>query len=92
MGRTEQSDVGLRRREVAPTIVPLIINFGPSYRLFSGAADGHAAIVRSSFVAGLYDTWAAVEGATNSCAMQVNFTPLAAFQLLRMPLNFFVHD
>lgn len=87
IGWTEQSDVVLRRREVASTIVPLIINFGAPYRLYSGAENGGDAVVRSSFVAGLYDTWVAVEGATSSCAMQVNFTPLAAFQLLRTPLS-----
>lgn len=91
LGWTEQSDMVLRRREVASTIVPLIINFGPSYRLFSGA-DGAGVrrangVERSSFVAGLYDTWAAVEGATTSCALQVNFTPFASFQLLRTPLS-----
>ena len=91
VGWTEQSDVVLRRREIASTIVPLIINLGPSYRLFSGADDARgdsvSGVERSSFVAGLYDTWAAVEGATTSCVLQVNFTPFAAFQLLRTPLS-----
>lgn len=87
IGWTERSDVVLRRREVASTMVPLIINFGAPYRLFSGATQGGDAVARSSFVAGLYDTWAAVEGPTFSCAMQVNFTPFAAFQLLRTPLS-----
>ena len=91
VGWTEQSDVVLRRREIASTIVPLIINLGPSYRLFSGADDARGdsvhGVERSTFVAGLNDTCAAVEGATTSYVLQVNFTPFAAFQLLRTPLS-----
>lgn len=87
MGWTEESRVIVRRREAAGTIIPLIINFGAPYRVFSGADTESSGVTRTSFVAGLYDTWVAVEGARQSCALQVNFSPLAAFQLFGIPLS-----
>jgi AraC-like DNA-binding protein len=72
---------------VAGTLVPWIINFGAPYRVFGGADTHDRGVARGSFVAGLYDTWAAVEAPTQSCALQVNFTPFAAWQLLRVPLS-----
>ncbi len=87
VGWTEHTANPVRRIEAAGTIIPLILNFGAPYRLLSGADGGQRSLARGSFMAGLYDTWAAVDGAHESCALQVNFTPLAAFQLLRTPLH-----
>ena len=77
-GWTESTRFPIQRRELASTVVPLIISFGPPYRLTSGResqATGSArATVRQTFVAGLYDTWVAVDSATTSCALQVSAT------------------
>lgn len=85
-GWTEHARRPVRRRELASTVVPLIINFGPSYRLLSGHDADSRGIERSSFVAGLYDTWVAVDSASTSCALQVNFTPLGAHLVLQCPM------
>jgi len=86
MGWTEHTRLPIRRREVAGTIIPIIINFGAQYDVFSGADTHERGERRGSFVAGLYDTWAAVEGPADSCALQVNLTPFAARALLGVPL------
>jgi AraC-like DNA-binding protein len=85
-GWTEHTRHPVRRRELASTVVPLIINFGPTYRLLSGHDADERGIERSSFVAGLYDTWVAVDSAPTSCALQVNFTPLGAHLVLQCPM------
>lgn len=85
-GWTEHSRRPVRRRELASTVVPLIINFGPSYRLVAGHEADDLGIERSSFVAGLYDTWVDVDSASTSCALQVNFTPPAARLVLQRPM------
>jgi AraC-like DNA-binding protein len=85
-GWTEHSRRPVRRRELASTVVPLIINFGSSYRLVSGHETGGRGIERGSFVAGLYDTWVDVDSASTACALQVNFTPLGARLVLQRPM------
>lgn len=87
LGWTEYTTRLVRRREVASTIVPLIINFGAPYQVFGGADATPSGTSQSSFAAGLYDTWAAVEGGTHSCALQVNLTPLAAHTIFRVPMS-----
>jgi AraC-like DNA-binding protein len=87
LGWTEQTTRPVRRREVASTIVPIIINFGAPYRVFGGADATAGGQLRGSFAAGLYDTWAAVEGGVHSCALQVNLTPFAAHALFRVPMS-----
>ncbi len=87
VGWTECTTRPIRRTEVAGTIIPLIINFGAPYRVFAGVGADVSGADRSSFVAGLYDTWAAVESASSSCALQVNLTPFAAHRLLRVPMH-----
>jgi AraC-like DNA-binding protein len=84
-GWTEQTIAPVRRLEVASPIIPLILNFGPSYRLTDGQRID--AYTRDSFVAGVYDTWVAVEGSTHGCAAQVNFTPIGARVLLQRPMH-----
>jgi methylphosphotriester-DNA--protein-cysteine methyltransferase len=84
---TEHTSRPVRRLETASAIVPMIINFGPAYRLFSGTDVEVSGAVQQSFVAGLYDSWVAVEGATTACAMQVNFTPLGARILTGIPMH-----
>ena len=54
-GWTEQTVAPVRRLEIASPIIPLILNFGPSYRLTDGQRTD--AYTCDSFVAGVYDTW-----------------------------------
>jgi AraC-like DNA-binding protein len=61
-GWTEQTTQPVIRREVASTIIPLIINFGDAYRLHTGTES--IGVVRHSFVAGVYDTWVRVASAS----------------------------
>lgn len=99
-GWTEQTTQPVIRREVASTIIPLIINFGDAYRLHAGTDAG--SVVRHSFVAGVYDTWvnvAAATGAadaradttrscvTRSCALQVNLTPIGAHRVFACDMD-----
>lgn len=64
-GWTEQTTQPVIRREVASTVIPLIINFGDAYRLHAGTDS--ESVVRHSFVAGVYDTWVSV-AAASACA------------------------
>ncbi len=86
-GWAEYTTRPARRREYAGTIVPLIINFGPSYRLVAGTDSSCSGVQRGSFVAGVYDTWVDVDSATTSLALQVNLTPLGARTVLQRPLS-----
>lgn len=90
-GWTEYAEYPVPRRELASTIVPLIINFGPRYRLTAGpssnATSPSAPVQRHSFVAGVHDTWVSVESARESCALQVNMTPLGAHLVLQSPMH-----
>lgn len=72
------------RRECAAAIVPLIVNFGPAYSLTSPA---HSTQRHASFIAGVYDTWVDVAGATTADAVQVNLTPLAAHRVFGVPMS-----
>lgn len=76
LGWIEQTSRPVRRREIASTVIPLILNLGPRY----GISDDRAPQVvrsRGSFIAGLADGCTFVESATESYAIQVNFAPLA---------------
>lgn len=85
LGWREQTTRALRRRETASGIIPLIINLGPAYRVIPGGAV--AGETRTSFVAGLYETWVDVEGPLTTTAIQVNLTPLGARRLLGVPMD-----
>ena len=85
VGWREQTSRMLRRRETASGIIPLIINLGPAYRVITpGAPSGDT---RTSFLAGLYESWVDVEGPLATTAIQVNFTPLAARSLFGIPMD-----
>jgi AraC-like DNA-binding protein len=86
LGWREQTTRTLRRRETASGIIPLIVNLGPAYRVIPGAGAG-GACSRSSFIAGLYDTWVDVEGPLATEAIQVNFTPIGARTLFGVPMD-----
>ena len=84
LGWREQTARTLRRRETASGIIPLIINLGSPYRVIPGAGAGDT---RTSFIAGLYEAWVDVEGPLATTAIQVNFTPIAARELFRVPMG-----
>jgi AraC-like DNA-binding protein len=67
----------LRRRELPSGEVVLVLGFGPPIRV-----DGQR---RSSFVAGLHGSHATTEHDGRQHGLQVNLTPLGAFQLFGPP-------
>lgn len=85
LGFREETIRPLARRECATLRVPLILNLGAPYQVSLGASRSPRQL--SSFVAGVSDIPAVVLGATQSCAMQVDLTPLGARALLRRPLD-----
>lgn len=85
LGWTEQTSRPVRRREVASTVIPLILNLGPRY-VISDSRAPHIVHSRGSFIAGLADGCTFVGGATESCAIQVNFAPLDAYRLFGVPM------
>ncbi len=87
VGWTQHTTMPVTRREVAGTIIPIILNLSSPYRIVSGHDDAPRSVIRHSFVAGLYDTWVAVEGARESSALQVNLTPLGARAMLAVPMH-----
>jgi AraC-like DNA-binding protein len=85
LGFREETIRPLARREVATLRVPLILNLGAPYQVTVGSSARPEAF--SSLVAGVSDMPAVVQGATHSCAMQVDLTPLGARALFRRPLD-----
>jgi AraC-like DNA-binding protein len=65
--------------------VPLIVNFGASWRVARSALGAHE--LRDSFVAGLHEhsTFVASEGAAR--CIQVDFTPIGAHLFFGLPMH-----
>lgn len=84
-GYAEQTPHTIQRREVPSGILPLIINFGPSFRILD-PEDPDRGEARDSFVAGLHETYALVESTGTAYCMQVNLTPVGARRLLGLPM------
>lgn len=85
VGWREHTSLPAVRREVAGTTVPFIVTFDGTFALRSG--DGGAEDQRGSFVAGVYDRWIDIGMPRDSCAMQINLTPIAARRLFGVPLS-----
>ena len=85
LGWIEQTSRPVRRREIASSAIPLILNLGPRYLISDGRAP-HVMLSRRSFIAGLADGCTFVDSATESCAIQVNFAPLDAYRLFGVPM------
>jgi AraC-like DNA-binding protein len=75
------------RREVPTGIVPLIVNFGSAFDVASPETPAGSKSKFSSFVAGQYDSFALVSSTGLSRCVQVNFTPIGAYRLLRLPMD-----
>ncbi|MEO8448403.1 MAG: helix-turn-helix domain-containing protein [Gemmatimonadota bacterium] len=87
LGWTEQTSRVIGRREYPSRIVPLILNLGPPYRVSWGNAGKAPPESVGSFLSGLSDTFAVVEGATHSSALQVDLAPASAYMLFGVPMD-----
>lgn len=84
-GYREWSGQSIVRREPAVSVFPLILNFGPTFRISGDYSPGGPRDL-SSFVAGLGGAYAIVESAGAAYCMQANLSPLGAYRLLGLPL------
>jgi AraC-like DNA-binding protein len=66
--------------------VALIISLGPHYQLIDPLTGGSLGTLRT-FVAGLDDTYSVVDSGIPGLAIQVDFTPIGARQVLRLPMH-----
>jgi AraC-like DNA-binding protein len=85
-GYFESSSRPVRRREMPSGEVALIISLGPQWHSIDPGTGSVAGILRS-FVAGLDDTYSLVESEASGAAIQVDFTPIGARQLLQLPMH-----
>ena len=85
-GYFEKSSRPVRRRELPSGEVALIISLGTQWRLIDPATEASTGTLRT-FVAGLDDTYSLVEAETPGAAIQVDFTPVGARQLLQLPMH-----
>jgi AraC-like DNA-binding protein len=77
----------MRRKEVPFPGVPLILNFGPPFRLLDPNDPTRSGQLRSSFVAGIHQQFALTESPGYSYCLQVNLTPLGAYSVLGLPMH-----
>jgi AraC-like DNA-binding protein len=72
------------RQNLPSTRVPLILNFGPAFRL---SGPGQEWSERTSLVAGVHDRYALDASTGASYCMQVDLTPIGAHRLLGLPMD-----
>jgi hypothetical protein len=77
----------MRRKEVPFPGVPLILNFGPPFRLIDAGDPAGSSVSRGSFLAGLHEVFAITEAPGESYCLQVNLTPLGGYRVLGMPMH-----
>jgi AraC-like DNA-binding protein len=82
----ERVDAPVRQRHLPVAFVPLILNFGPSYRLLD-PVDSTLAARYGSFTAGLSESVAVTESSGTARCIQLNLTPLGARRLLGVPMH-----
>lgn len=87
VGWTERTPSAMRRKEVPFPGIPLILNFGPPFRLLHVNGPPGSGVTRSSFVAGLHQQFALTEAPGFSYCLQVNLTPLGAYSVLGVPMH-----
>ncbi len=85
-GYFESSSRLVRRRELPSGEVALIISLGPHYQLVDPVTGDSLGTLRT-FVAGLDDTYSLVDSGIPGAAIQVDFTPIGARQLLQLPMH-----
>lgn len=86
-GYRERTLQPLRRREAPSADVPLIISFGPATLLLDPRTPSGRAERRTTFVAGLYESFALVESSGTSHDIQVNLTPIGAYLFLGVSMS-----
>ena len=74
------------RQEVPSLAVPLIVNFGSSWRI-GPAASASEPETRDSFVAGLYERSVLVVAEGPAACVQIDFTPIGAHLFLGLPMH-----
>jgi AraC-like DNA-binding protein len=79
------------RREVPSGIIPIIINLGPAYGLIDPTGRRKPRYV-GSFVAGLHESFAVTESGSYAICVQINMSPLGAYQFLGVPMNSVVNQ
>jgi AraC-like DNA-binding protein len=85
-GWVEKSSGNMLRREVPSGIVPIIVNLGPAYGLIDPTGRTQPRYV-GSFVAGLHESFAVTESASHAICVQINMSPLGAYQFLGVPMH-----
>jgi len=85
-GYLESSSRAVRRRELPSGEVALIISLGPHYQLIDPLTGGLLSTLRT-FVAGLDDSYSVVDSGIAGAAIQVDFTPIGAHQVLQVPMH-----
>ena len=86
-GYVENATRPLRRREMPSGGVVLIISFGPPIRILDTANPTAPGERSTSFVAGLDDAFTLTEHDGDQYGVQVDFTPLGAFQFFGLPMS-----
>jgi len=86
-GWTESMSPGPIRRELPSTKVPLIFNFGAGYRIGGPGSTIGAAEEHDSVAIGLYESFAETQAIGPTSGVQVDLTPLGAYQLLGLPME-----
>jgi AraC-like DNA-binding protein len=86
IGYFESSSQRVRRRELPAGEVALIISLGPQWRSIDPVTGASIGTLRT-FIAGLDDTYSLVDSETSGAAIQVDFTPIGARQLLQLPMH-----
>lgn len=84
VGYTERSDHPVVRRQVAGTLIPLILSSGPTLDVLD-APDRQGANRFGSFVAGIMPCPVTTSFDTEQRCIQIYLTPLGAFRLLGVP-------
>lgn len=86
VGGHEDSAAPIRRREVPSGIVPVVFTFSGGIRELERASS-EKWTERSTFAAGLHDTFTLVESTGPTDGLQVNLTALGARLFLQRPLH-----
>lgn len=76
----------VRERHLPVSFVPLILNFGPPYRLLD-PVDSAVSSEYGSFTSGLSESVALTESSGTARCVQVNLTPLGARRMLGVPMH-----
>lgn len=84
VGYSESCDRPVVRRQVAGTLIPLVLSSGPTLDVV-GAAGEDGARRYGSFVAGFMPNPVTTSFETRQCCLQIYLTPIGAFRLLRRP-------